>query len=412
MNLSKETNNTSLFFAGSTRKGYVNDHKIDHRMRRCTSIDFGKDDVRMRKLGKAEIDDIARGAALLGAGGGGDPYIGKLVAYGAIDDCGPVTLLDPEEVPDDALIVPFAMMGAPTVLCEKIIGGSEYKALFDIVSNHFGKKVYATMPMEAGGLNSMFPIAAAARLGLPLVDCDGMGRAFPELQMVTFTIGGVSASPMALADEKGNTVIFETITNKWTEELARAVTMSCGGSVAVALYCLTGAQLKDFGVIGIVTRSEKLGAALRTVKKAVDKTPEEQFLEFSEGIKIFKGKIADVLRETKGAFNYGKVVLEGIGECKGRTAQVVFQNENLSAEVDGKIMATVPDLICLVDMDTFIPVPTDALKYGKRVMVVGLKCFEMWRSKEGLELVGPGYFGIDTEYVPVEIRTQGGWKNV
>ena len=58
MNLSKETNNTSLFFAGSTRKGYVNDHKIDHRMRRCTSIDFGKDDVRMRKLGKAEIDFV------------------------------------------------------------------------------------------------------------------------------------------------------------------------------------------------------------------------------------------------------------------------------------------------------------------------------------------------------------------
>ena len=366
----------------------------------------------MRKLGKAEIDDIARGAALLGAGGGGDPYIGKLVAYGAIDDCGPVTLLDPEEVPDDALIVPFALMGAPTVLCEKIIGGGEYKALFDIVSNHFGKKVYATMPMEAGGLNSMFPIAAAARLGLPLVDCDGMGRAFPELQMVTFTIGGISASPMALADEKGNTVIFETITNKWTEELARAVTMSCGGSVAVALYCLTGAQLKEYGVKGIVTRSEKLGAALRTVKNVTDKTPEEQFLEFSDGVKIFKGKIADVLRETKGAFNFGKVVLEGIGECRGHQAQVVFQNENLTAEVNGKIMATVPDLICLVDTDTFIPVPTDALKYGKRVMVVGLKCFEMWRSKEGLELVGPAYFGIDTDYVPVEIRAQGGWKNV
>ena len=65
------------------------------------------------------------------------------------------------------------------------------------------------MPMEAGGVNSMLPIAAAARLGLPLVDCDGMGRAFPELQMVTFTIGGVSATPMALTDEKGNSVIFQ-----------------------------------------------------------------------------------------------------------------------------------------------------------------------------------------------------------
>lgn len=366
----------------------------------------------MRKLTIPEIEDIASGAALLGAGGGGDPYIGKLVAVGAIKECGPVTLLDPEEIPDDELIVPFAMMGAPTVLCEKIIGGNEYKALFDIVSNHFGKKIYAIMPMEAGGLNSMFPIAAAARLGLPLVDCDGMGRAFPELQMVTFTIGGISASPMALADEKGNTVIFETITNKWTEELARSVTMSCGGSVAVTLYTLTGAQLKEYGVKGIVTKSQKLGEALRKVKNVTVCTPEEKFLEISESFKLFKGKIKDVLRETKGAFNLGKVLIEGIAECKGHSAYVNFQNENLSAVIDGEIVATVPDLICLVDADTFTPIPTDALKYGKRVLIVGLKCFEMWRSKEGLNLVGPRYFGIDTDYEPIETRSKGGWKNV
>ena len=364
----------------------------------------------MRKLGIPEIEDIARGAALLGAGGGGDPYLGKLVAIGAINECGPVTLLDPEEVPDDALVVPFAMMGAPTVLCEKIIGGSEYKALFDIVSSHEGRTVFATMPMEAGGLNSMFPIAAAARLGLPIVDCDGMGRAFPELQMVTFTIGGISASPMGLADEKGNTVIFDTITNKWSEELARAVTMSCGGSVAVTLYNLTGKQLKEYGVKGIVTRSEQLGAAMRTVKNVTDKTPEEAFLEFTEGFKLFKGKITDVLRETRGAFNFGKVVVEGIGECKGHSAYVEFQNENLAAVVDGNIVATTPDLIALVDTETFNPVPTDALKYGKRVMIVGLKCFEMWRSKEGLDLVGPRYFGLDTDYIPIEIRSEGGLK--
>lgn len=366
----------------------------------------------MRILGIPEIEDIARGAALLGAGGGGDPYIGKLVAVGAIRECGPVTMLDPDEVPDDTLIVPFAMMGAPTVLCEKMIGGNEYKALYDIVSNHFGKKIFAMMPMEAGGLNSMFPIAAAAKLGVPLVDCDGMGRAFPELQMVTFTLGGISASPMALADEKGNTVIFDTITNKWSEELARAVTMSCGGSVAVTLYCLTGAQLKKYGVKGIVTKSEKIGAAMRNVKNNTEGSPEEEFLKFTEGFKLFRGKIVDVLRETKGAFNFGKVVLEGIGECKGHQAYVQFQNENLCAVVDDEIIATVPDLISLVDTDTFIPVPTDALKYGKRVMVVGLKCFDMWRTKEGLELVGPQYFGIDTEYEPIENRSKGGWKNV
>ena len=85
----------------------------------------------MRKIGIPEIEDIALGAALLGAGGGGDPYVGKLVAIGAVQECGPVTMLDPEEVPDDALVVPIAMMGAPTVLCEKAIGGAEYKTCLE-----------------------------------------------------------------------------------------------------------------------------------------------------------------------------------------------------------------------------------------------------------------------------------------
>lgn len=366
----------------------------------------------MRKIGIPEIEDIALGAALLGAGGGGDPYVGKLVAIGAVKECGPVTLMDPEEIPDDALVVPIAMMGAPTILAEKAIGGTEYQTLYDTVSTFFGKPIYAFMPIEAGGVNSMLPIAAAARLGLPMVDCDGMGRAFPELQMVTFTIGGGSATPMALVDEKGNSSVFRTITNKWTEELARAVTMACGGSVSVSLYAMEGKFMKEYGVKGIVTRSQTLGSAIRRVKEAAGCTPEEQFLRITEGVRLFKGKICDVLREVRGGFNFGKVLLEGIAGDKGRRAYVEFQNENLTAVVDDEILATTPDLICLVDTETFQPVPTDALKYGKRVLVVGLPCFPLWRTPEGLELVGPRYFGIDTDYIPLEERCKGGVDHV
>ena len=364
----------------------------------------------MRKIGIPEIEDIALGASLLGAGGGGDPYVGKLVAIGAVQACGEVTMLDPEEVPDDALVVPIAMMGAPTILGEKAVGAGEYQSIYKTVSSFYGKPIYALMPIEAGGVNAMLPIAAAARLGLPLVDVDGMGRAFPELQMVTFTIGGGSATPMALVDEKGNSCIFNTITNKWTEDLARAVTMACGGSVSVSLFAMEGAFMKKYGVRGIVTRSQMLGSAIRRVKESEAGTPEEKFLEITEGFRLFKGKITDVLREVRGAFNFGKVVLDGIGEDKGRSACVTFQNENLTTEVDGEILATVPDLICLVDTETFTPIPTDALKYGKRVLVVGLKCFPLWRTPEGLELVGPRYFGVDTDYIPLEQRCKGGRK--
>jgi DUF917 family protein len=365
----------------------------------------------MREIGIKEIEDIALGASLLGSGGGGDPYIGKLMAIGAIREKGPVTLLDPDEIADGAFVVPIAMMGAPTVLAEKGIGRNEYRTLYDMVSSFYNRKIDALMPIEAGGVNSMLPFAAAARLGLPLVDADGMGRAFPELQMVTFTIGGVSATPMALTDEKGNSTIFKTITNKWTEDLARAVTMVSGGSVSISLYCMDGAVMKKYCVRNIVTRSEQLGKAIRSVKQGGG-TPEENFLAAAEGYKLFRGKITDVLREVRGAFNFGKALIEGTAEYKGKTASVEFQNENLVAAVDGEIRATTPDLICLVDTETFIPIPTDALKYGKRILVVGLQCCEAWRTAAGIEIVGPRYFGYDTDYVPVEeragIETRGG----
>ena len=115
--------------------------------------------------------------------------------------------------------------------------------------------------------------------------------------------------------------------------------------------------------------------------------------------------LACVLRETRDGFNFGRVTLEGIGEDKGKKAVVEFQNENIYAEVDGEIVATVPDLICLVDSETFVPITTENLKYGKRALVVGLPCDAAWRTPRGLELAGPAWFGLkDVEYRPIEER--------
>ncbi len=165
----------------------------------------------MRKLGKQEIEDIAIGAALLGTGGGGDPYIGKLMALQAIEEHGEITLLSPDEIPEDAVIVSSAMMGAPTVLFEKPPSGEESINAFKTLEAYLGKEIYATFPIEAGGLNSMQPLALAAELGIPVIDADGMGRAFPALHMVTFYLDGMEASPMVMADEKGNTALMTTI---------------------------------------------------------------------------------------------------------------------------------------------------------------------------------------------------------
>lgn len=357
----------------------------------------------MRLLDEQNIEDIALGAAVLGTGGGGDPYVGKLMARQAIRDYGPVELYTLDEMDDDDLIVPTAMMGAPTVLNEKLPSGDDLLNAFETLGKYYGKPIKATMSIEAGGLNSVVPIYNAARANMPMVDCDGMGRAFPELQMVTFTLAGVSATPMAMADERGNKVIIETITNKWTETFARSVTVDMGAMAMIALYAITVGQLKECAVEGTITKAEEIGRTIREARLQ-EEDPVNTVREAVGGFMLFKGKIGDVERRTEGGFARGDAHIAGVDDYTGKELVLSFQNEHLVARIDGEYVATVPDLITVLDLDTGEPITTEAMRYGYRVAVIAIPCSEKWRTPAGIELVGPRYFGYDVDYVPVEER--------
>lgn len=359
----------------------------------------------MRSFGEHELDDLAIGAAILGTGGGGDPYIGKLIARQAIREHGPVTIVEVDEVPDEALVVASAVMGAPTVLVEKLPSGDETTLAFKALQNRLGREIAYTIPIEAGGLNSTTPFLVAARLGLPVVDADGMGRAFPEVQMVTPTIYGIPATPMAVADDKGNVAIVETIDNRWTERLARAVTVEMGGAAMVAQYPLTGAQLRKAMIPGTLTLAQELGRLVREERERHG-DPIGAVVERLRGVRLFQGKVVDVERRTVAGFARGEARVEGTDGDTGSTLVIRFQNEHLVATRDGQFVATVPDLIAMLETDTGEPVPTESLRYGFRVVVIAAPCDRRWRTPDGLELVGPPAFGYDVEYVPIEQRVR------
>ena len=357
----------------------------------------------MRLMHPENLEDLAVGAAVLGSGGGGDPYIGKLMAIQAIREHGPVQLISPDELDDDTLVVPLAMMGAPTVTIEKIPSGQEIIHAFESIQEYLGRKIDATVSIEAGGLNSTTPFCVAAQMGIPLVDADGMGRAFPELQMVTCTLGGVSATPMALADEKGNSAILNTINNHWTETLARSLTVDMGASAMIAIYAMTGKQVKEAMVPNTLSLAETIGRAIREAR-AKHQEPVKAVLKLTKGFEIFRAKIGDVERKTVAGFARGEAKFQGIEAYEGSELILQFQNEHLVAIQDGEIVVSVPDLITVLDIETGEPITTEGLRYGFRVVVLGIPCTEKWRTPEGLELVGPRYFGYEIDYVPVETR--------
>jgi uncharacterized protein len=358
----------------------------------------------IRLIDIADLDDIATGGAILGTGGGGDPYIGKLMAQEAIRRHGKVKLVDVEGFADDALIAPVCMMGAPTVMTEKLPQGEEIVIALRKLEKFMGAKVDGLLCGEAGGINSTTPFVAAAATGLPLIDGDGMGRAFPELQMTTFGMHGVSATPMVLGDDKGNSVVLETISNRWTERLARSATVDMGGSALLAFYPMTGAVAKKAAVRGTLSLCADLGRRLREARAAHDDPVEAIRAALGAEI-IFNGRVKDVLRRTVGGFARGEADIEGLDEHRGHRLRIAFQNEFLIAERDGQTIVTTPDMITLLEAETGTPVTADAMRYGIRVVALAYPCSDHWRTQKGLELVGPRYFGYDLDFRPFTPHT-------
>ncbi|UGS27684.1 DUF917 domain-containing protein [Microbacterium resistens] len=344
-----------------------------------------------RTITAEDIDGLARGAAVLGTGGGGDPYIGALLARQALGS-GELTVVDLDDVPDDALVLFVAMMGAPTVMVEKLPSLAEVVEPVRALGVHLGRAVTHIACAEVGGVNSTIPIAAAAALSLPLIDADGMGRAFPELQMVLPTLSGVTASPLAFSDEKGNTGVLQTVDNSWTERIARVACVEMGCSVMISGFSMSGTQARTSLVRGSLSRCIAIGQAIAAARE--DKTdPVDAALILLGGRELFDGKVVDVQRATTTGFARGRARIDGDA---GTSLTLQFQNEHLVAEKDGDVLATTPDLIMVLEGDSGEPITTEGLRYGQRVRVIAAPADERWHSAEALAMVGPGYFGYDT----------------
>ncbi|MCC6673672.1 MAG: DUF917 domain-containing protein [Thermomicrobiales bacterium] len=357
----------------------------------------------VRYLDECQIRDVAVGSAVLGTGGGGNPYLGMVGAIEAVRKHGDLQLYSIDELPDDTLAVsPFAI-GSPVPFIERLSMTDEIMAAFKAMSRYFGREIGAIIPAEIGGVNSVIPLAVGRELGLPVIDADGMGRAYPEIQLCTFTLYGHQASPLAVADEHGNVSIIDTIDNFWVERIARPVAVEMGAIAGGVGFPITVGDLKEAAVLGTVSYAESIGRAIREAHDAhID--PIEAVLSATQGFQLFQGRIIDVQRRIERGWALGDVTIEGVDDYADSSMTVQFQNEHLVAIRDGDILASVPDLIAILDSERGTPITTEELRYGFRVTVIAMPSDEKWRTPAGIELGGPRHFRYDIDFVPVEER--------
>lgn len=351
-----------------------------------------------RTIEEDELEPLALGAWILGTGGGGSPYHHLLNLRQAYRAGRRVTLVDAQDLADDDLVAVASNMGAPLVGQERLKDPQTAARAVRMMEEYSGGRFRALMSIEVGGGNALQPLVVATELDLPVVDADAMGRAFPELQMTSFAIGGLTMYPLALCDVRGQEVIIaRTPTPDWAERIGRSVCVELGSIASTCKAPRTGREVKDWAIHGSVSKAIRIGRAVIEARR-LHRDPVAAVIGEDGGKLLLRGKVVDVDRRTTGGFLRGRVALDGLDDDLGSRMEIDFQNEFVLATRDGEPVAMAPDLICVLETETGDAVGTEMLRYGQRVSVIALPPSPLLTSPAGLARVGPRAFGHDLDF--------------
>lgn len=329
-----------------------------------------------------DVDALAIGATVLGSGGGADPTPEAQRLKERLMDVGSVSVIALDALLDDELVAPLAFMGAPIVSIEKLASGKECSTLLSMVQEHFSAPVRAVAPCEIGGSNAFVPlIEACINRALTVVDADMIGRAFPELQMSSCALAGIACAPAFLCDAEGNRATVLTQKPEKMEAMCRALTCSMGSNTAVSAYIMRGRDAKRALIPGTITRALKIGKTLLN----------GGFLAFEKDFgakRLASGVVVDVEQEVRDGFLFGNVCIQ----TEGGSVQILFQNEYLFVCFDTELLAATPDIIVILEKETSLPLSSERLCFGQQVVLFALDAPSIWKTREGLSLVGPQVF--------------------
>ena len=360
------------------------------------------------------LEDALVGSSYLGTGGGGSLAEARELIANDLEAGLTFTMLPVAALADsDRVACPYGLaslaetsdeMQARLDAIENPVE-MPVQAAFEALERHVGQKFAGVIMGEIGPLSLAEGLSTAARLGVPALDADTVGRAVPEINQHSVKVAGVPLTPIGAATPFGDTMIVENLGDPTrAEDILRSIAVvsrECG----VTDSPITGAQAKAEGtlVTDSLSLAMNIGKAVREAR-AQGADPVEAARTAGDGYLLFTGTVADVERRDEDGFLVGEVRLAGNGDFAGQNFVTNVKNEHLVARRDGAVVATCPDLISIIDMQSGDGVVNPGYETGQAVAVLGFRCDPLWRSEAGLAVFSPRYFGFDIDYVPIEER--------
>ncbi|WP_204058173.1 DUF917 domain-containing protein [Microbispora corallina] len=350
----------------------------------------------VRHLGEPDVDHLARGTALLGSGGGGQTdAAARLLRRSLAGDR--IPLLGHEELPGGH-VVPVGIVGAVSAFTERLPSGGEWAPVLAAIEDRTRTRPAGLVSIEAGGVNGVVAFVAAAELGLPVIDADLQGRALPRLDQMSVAALGEPLTPLAIGDATGRLLVLDGLSPRATERIVRSALTEFGGWAAIVLRPLPVELLDRLAITGSLSRALDLGA--RHAAWTRDADPYEVAASLGARV-LVTGRVVEVVRHRSGVgFGRGSVIVRA--DRDGVLVRLEMENEYLLALVDGRPAVSTPDILCVLDRATGLPVPCDTVRGGAEVVALHLPGPAFWWRPEVVDAVAPRAFGLDTDPIRPE----------
>ncbi|MGW2159028.1 DUF917 domain-containing protein [Nonomuraea sp. NPDC001699] len=343
-----------------------------------------------RLIGPDELRRFSAGSRLFATGAGESSYSLTFAWAESVLGDG-VELAAAGELDPGTLCMVVSLAGSTTALGEQLPAGDEPVRAVRALERRLGERTGAVVALNLAAENALIPLVAAAALGVPLVDGDGTGRVFPLVEQTTYTLGGLSATPLALAGASGELVLLETAGGR-VEELLRPVVLAVGGWAVAACYPMAARDLARVLVPGTVSLLLAAGAPGAPRSAAAPYGVRTLCAGRILAVEGSTGHGADVAMPSLPS---SIVVQESAG--LRRLVRLEAHNEIVLALADGAPVAMAPDQICMIASADGLVVDVDKAAPGMEVEVMVVKAAPVWHTGRGLALGGLRAFGIPFE---------------
>ena len=368
-----------------------------------------------RILSEQELVDMLVGSCIQSTRGcDSEPLISEIKE--ALKKGMTFTMMSPDNFPESGLVAAVQGLGgggAWDYVIERTkqqqlgtLSLSEQNSLvIDLLSSHMGTEMTALVRSEAADA-TLTALIVAAEKGIPTLDAGITGRAVPEVQQSLPWINGIASIPTAIVTQWGDEIVIKDAVDEYrVEDIGRALAVASGGSAIITMTPMTGKQL-DKGIIpGNLSEAILYGKTVREARESGN-DPINALLEVTNGYKLFQGIVTQSNEKGDRGFNWVDVEIKGTNEFAEQTYKVFVKNENIVGWLDGKLDAVSPDYIYNLDPKTGESTPEGgslgSYPVGKEVVLVGVPAHQQWRSKKGIELMGPRHFGFDFDFIPIE----------